>query len=502
MSNTTVLPVLAADFYKLNHGPMYPEGTECVYSTWTARGNRIKGAEYGTVNFGLQAFIKEYLIDFFNEGFFKRDKQEVIDEYVRIIKHTIGGNVRTKHLEELHDLGYLPLSIKALPEGTITPFRCPSITIINTDPRFFWLTNYIETLMSCQLWQAGTSATIANIYRKLLDTAAMKTVGNTNFVQFQGHDFSMRGMSSLESATLSGMGHLLSFSGSDSICAIQGLEKWYGADVTKELVGTSIPATEHSVQCSYNDDLSYIEHIITEVHPEGLISVVSDGFDFWRVMTVILPQLKDKIMARPGDMSKVVIRPDSGSPELILAGDPDATTEWERKGAVEVLWELFRGTVNEKGYKVLDSHIGIIYGDSITLKRAQQIAERLEAKGFASSNFVLGIGSYTYQYQTRDSFMSALKSTDVIIKGREIAIFKDPKTGDNFKKSQKGRVAVFQDGDSYRWVDGLAIGDKIDGEDQLKEVFRDGKLLIEQSLAEIRARLASAREKMPVPVVE
>ena len=497
--NNVVSPILAADFYKLSHRRMYPEGTEYVYSTWTPRGNRIKGAEYGTVNFGLQAFIKGYLIDFFNEGFFKRDKEEVIGEYVRIIKNTLGGEVETAHLEALHDLGYLPLSIKALPEGTISPFRCPQITIVNTHPDFFWLTNYIETLMSCELWQPSTSATIANIYRKILDTAALKTVGKTDFVQFQGHDFSMRGMSSLESATLSGMGHLLSFSGSDSICAIQGLEKWYGADVTKELVGTSIPATEHSVQCSYNDDFSYIEHMITKVHPEGLISVVSDGFDFWRVMTVILPQLKDKIMSRAG---KLVVRPDSGEPELILAGDPDATTEWERKGAVEVLWETFRGTVNEKGYKVLDEHISIIYGDSITIKRAQQIAERLEAKGFASSNFVLGIGSYTYQYQTRDSFMSALKSTDVVIKGREIPIFKDPKTGGSFKKSQKGRVAVFKDGDSYRWVDGLAIGDKMTGEDQLKEVFLDGKLLIEYSLADIRARLVEAREKMPIPDIE
>lgn len=495
--NNVVSPILAADFYKLSHRRMYPNGTQYVYSTWTPRGNRIKGAEYGNVAFGLQAFIKGYLIDFFNEGFFKRDKNEVIDEYIRIIKNTIGGEIETSHLEALHDLGYLPLSIKALPEGTISPFRCPQITIVNTHPDFFWLTNYIETLMSCELWQPSTAATIANIYRKLLDTAAMKTVGDTEFVQFQGHDFSMRGMPSLESATLSGMAHLLSFSGSDSICGIQGLEKWYGADVTKELVGTSIPATEHSVQCSYNDDLAYIENIITKVHPEGFCSVVSDGFDFWKVMTVIAPQLKDKIMARNG---RIVFRPDSGDPELIIAGDPDSSTEWERKGAVEILWETFRGKVNEKGYKVLDEHVGLIYGDAITIERAKIITDRLEAKGFASSNIVFGVGSFSYQYLTRDSQGFALKSTAVVIDGAFTPIFKDPKTGDGIKKSQKGRVAVFQDGDSYRWIDGLNFDDKVPN-DQLKEVFRNGELLIEQSLAEIRARLASAREKMPVPKI-
>lgn len=495
--NNVVSPILAADFYKLSHRRMYPEGTEYVYSTWTPRGNRIKGAEYGNVSFGLQAFIKGYLIDFFNEGFFKRDKKEVIDEYVRILKNTIGGEVETAHLEALHDLGYLPLSIKALPEGTISPFRCPQITIVNTHPDFFWLTNYIETLMSCELWQPSTSATIANIYRKILDTAAMKTVGDTSFVQFQGHDFSMRGMSSLESATLSGMGHLLSFVGTDSIPAIQGLEKWYGADVTKELVGTSIPATEHSVQCSYNDDLAYIDNIIMKVHPEGLVSVVSDGFDWWKVMTVIAPQLKEKIMARKG---RIVFRPDSGEPELIIAGDPDSNTEWERKGAVEVLWETFRGTINEQGYKVLDEHVGLIYGDAITIERAKIITDRLEAKGFASSNIVFGVGSFSYQFLTRDSQGFALKSTAVVINGAFTPIFKDPKTGDGIKKSQKGRVAVFHDGDSYRWIDGLNFDDKVPN-DQLKEVFRDGKLLVEQSLSEIRARLTEAREKMPVPVI-
>lgn len=494
--NNIVLPVLAADFYKLSHRELYPEKTEYVYSTWTPRGNRVPHVT-GVVSFGLQAFIKNYLIDFFNENFFGRPKEEVIAEYVRMVKNTLGGEPQTKHLEDLHDLGYLPLSIKALPEGTITPFRVPTITIQNTDPRFFWLTNYIETLASCELWQASTSATLANSYRKYFESKSMETVGNCDMVPFMGHDFSMRGMSSLSSAVSSGMGHLLSFSGTDTIPAIMAMEKFYSADVTKELVGTSIPATEHSIQCAFGNDMAYLENTISRVHPNGLVSIVSDGYDLWDVIGRVIPVLKEKIMARDG---KVVIRPDSGDPVLIVAGDPNGKTEVERKGVVEALWDIFGGTVTEKGFKLLDSHIGVIYGDAITFERAVRITEGLQAKGFAFGNCVFGIGSYTYQYNTRDTFGHALKSTLCVIDGEEIQIFKDPKTDDGLKKSQKGRVAVFTDGSTFSFADEYSLSDKIEG-DQLVEVYRDGKLLIDQTFSEIVARLAAGRATMAVPVL-
>jgi len=489
-------PTLMCDFYKIAHREMYPKGTEIVYSTWTPRTSRMKGVEEVVV-FGQQAFIKSYLINFFNENFFNRKKEDIIKEYKRVLQFTLGvPDADSKHIEELHDLGYLPLSVKSLPEGTVAPLCLPIMTIQNTNPKFFWLTNYIESLASAELWQPATSATIAREYRKILDKYAMETVGNTDFVMFQGHDFSMRGMSSLQSAINSGMGHLLSFVGTDTIPAIVGAEILYGANIEKELVGTSIPATEHSIQCTYQDDMKYFETMLTEVHPNGFVSIVSDGYDFWDVIGRVLPALKDKIMARKGGPvgDKVVIRPDSGDPVLIVCGDPNAPEgSLEHKGAVKALWDIFGGTVTEKGYKVLDSHIGLIYGDSITLRRAEEICERLKQKGFASINCVYGIGSCTYQYNTRDTFGFAFKTTLAVINGDEKQIFKDPKTDNGIKKSHKGRVVAIDNGyDGLEFKDELGLNDVFRG-DLLQEVYRDGKLLVDQTFSEIRERLKNQK---------
>jgi nicotinamide phosphoribosyltransferase len=369
------------------------------------------------------------------------------------------------------------------------------MTIQNTDKRFFWLTNYVETIASCELWPVYTAATIANEYRKLLDAAAMRTVGNTDFVQFQGHDFSMRGMMGLEAAILTGVGHLCSFVGTDTIPSIPAAEYYYNANVEKELVGTSIPATEHSIQCAYENDMEYLERMISVVHPNGFVSIVSDGYDFWDVIGRVIPALKEKILARSGGPvgDRVVIRPDSGDPVLIICGDPNGKTELERKGAIEALWDIFGGTITEKGFKLLDSHIGLIYGDAITLRRAQEIVERLEAKGFASINVVFGIGSYTYQYNTRDTFGFALKSTACVIDGKEKQIFKDPKTDNGVKKSQKGKVAVWKDATGkIVYTDGMTLECEVIG-DLLQPIFLNGIVLNEQTFSEIRKRLASSR---------
>ena len=488
-----IVPTLC-DFYKISHRSMYPENTETVYSTWTPRTSRIKGLDH-VVWFGGQAFIKEYLIDVFNEHFFNRSKEEVIAEYSRLIKATLGDpNPETKHLEDLHDLGYLPLLIKALPEGTIVPTRVPVLTIQNTDKRFFWLTNFIESLASSELWQPSTSATLAMEYKKMMDKFATETSPeNLAFTIFQGHDFSMRGMSSLRSAILSGMGHLVAgFAGTDTIPAISAAEYYYNANVEKELVGTSVPATEHSIQCAYGNDMKYLKRMLSEVHPSGIVSIVSDGYDFWDVIGNVIPSLKKDILARKGGPNgdRVVIRPDSGDPVLIVCGDPDATPgSLEYKGAVECLWDIFGGTMSSTGYKILDSHIGLIYGDAITLRRAEEIMNILKAKGFASTNVIFGIGSYTYQYNTRDTFGFALKSTLCVINGEEKQIYKDPKTDDGVKKSQKGRVVVFKDSSGeHKFVDGFGLNTVIPG-DELQEVFRDGQLLIDDSFSNIRARI-------------
>ena len=316
----------------------------------------------------------------------------------------------------------------------------------------------------------------------------MDTVGNIDFVQFQGHDFSMRGMSSLDSAISSGMGHLLSFVGTDTIPAIQGAEIYYSANVETELVGTSIPATEHSIQCAYGNDEEYLRNIINRVHPSGFVSIVSDGYDFWDVVGRVVPILKDDILTRNG---RVVIRPDSGDPVLIVCGDPNGETELIKKGAIEALWDIFGGTITEKGYKLLDSHIGLIYGDAITMHRAEEIVTRLAAKGFASINAVFGIGSYTYQYNTRDTFGFALKSTLCVIDGEEKQIFKDPKTDSGMKKSQRGRVAVVSIGEDNQLIYIDKLPENHIFNDQLIEVHRDGKLLVEHTFADIRARLNS-----------
>lgn len=482
-------PLLLADFYKISHRKLYPEDTEIIYSTWTPRASRNPKITE-VVAFGFQAFIKKYLIEYFNVNFFSRPKDEIITEYARIIKCTLGDpNPDTKHIEELHDLGYLPLEIKAVPEGTKVPLRVPMLTIQNTDNRFFWLTNYVETLASCELWSPSTSATIANEYRKILVKYAKETVGDAGFVQFQGHDFSMRGMASLESSALSGAGHLLSFVGTDTIPAILFAEKYYNANVEKELIGCSVPASEHSIMCSYGqDEITAYRRIIQEVHPEGIVSIVSDTWDFWNVIENVVSPLKNEIMARNG---KVVIRPDSGDPVKIIVGDENAPEgSLERKGLIESLWDIFGGTVSDQGYRVLDSHIGAIYGDAITLERAEQICEGLKKKKFASVNVVFGIGSFTYQYNTRDTFGFALKSTLAQINGDQKQIFKNPKTDDGTKRSQKGRVAVLEAEAGLVVVDELYLQTDVP-EDLLQPIFRNGKLLVEEDFQTIRARLGS-----------
>lgn len=485
------------DFYKISHRAMYPKNTTLVYSTWTPRASRVAGVNEVVVA-GNQAFIKEYLMDYFQENFFALPKDEVIKDYVRTIKFTLGDpNPDASHIADLHDLGYLPLLIKGLPEGTVVPIRTPVLTIQNTVDKFFWLTNYIESLASCELWPLYTSATTAHEYRKLLDAAAMRTVGDTGFVQFQGHDFSMRGMEGLNAAAKSGIGHLLSFAGTDTIPAILAAEYYYNANIETELVGTSIPASEHSIQCTYKDDVEYFTKLISEVHPSGFVSIVSDGYDFWDVIGRVIPSLKDKILSRKGGPlgDKVVIRPDSGDPVLIVCGDPEGKTELERKGAVEALWDIFGGTLTPKGFKLLDSHIGLIYGDAITLGRAAEITKRLEEKGFASINAVFGIGSYTYQFVTRDTYGFALKTTASVIDGVEKQIFKNPKTDDGTKKSQKGVVYVYKTiGGEVKWSDGHSLDDRF-SDNLLQPIFKDGKLLVNEKFSDIRARLVESRTK-------
>ncbi|MDV3426308.1 MAG: nicotinate phosphoribosyltransferase [Bacillota bacterium] len=486
MKNLTPASFLC-DFYKTGHKAQYPKGTEKIYSTWTPRGSRKDGINK-VVALGFQAFIKKYLIDYFNDNFFNKTKEEVINEYTRVMKYCLNiSRPDFSHIIDLHDLGYLPIKIKAVKEGTLIPLRVPMLTIENTIPRFFWVTNFLETLMSSELWLPSTAATLALQYKKIVTKYAQETNGDLSGVPFQCHDFALRGMGGFECSKLSGIGHLSSFQGTDTIPAILYIEDYYNANIEEELIGTSINATEHSVQEAYgkeNESETY-RHLIEDVYPNGFVSIVSDTWNLWNVLENILPNLKESIMKRDG---RLVIRPDSGDPIKIICGNPDGKTKLEKKGLIEILWDIFGGTITEKGYKQLDTHIGAIYGDAITPERCVAICESLKEKGFASTNIVFGVGSFTYQYNTRDTFCFALKATFAIIKGKEKQIFKDPITDSGVKKSLKGMAVVINKDNKIQCIDKLGVAERESYKDidLLEDVFVDGKLLREQTWSDIR----------------
>lgn len=475
--------ILYTDFYKTDHRRQYPAGTTQVYSNFTARISRLPGIEHVVV-FGIQYFIKDFLIRRFNESFFKANKAEVLRKYKRRMDTSLGPDaIQIDHLSSLHDLGYLPLKIKALPEGTICPLKTPILTITNTHPEFSWLPNFIETILSNCLWHPITSATIAYEYRKILHKYAQETSDIPELVKWQGHDFSMRGQTSFESSLVSAGAHLTSFTGTDTIPGIDWLEHFYNANADKELIGGSVPATEHSVMClgGKESERETYKRLITETYPKGLVSIVSDTWDYWKVLTETVRSLKTEIMARDG---KLVIRPDSGDPEDIICGDLTSTNTLARKGTIEILWDIFGGTINSKGYKQLDPHIGIIYGDSITIDRCKSICQHLKDKGFASTNMVYGIGSYTYQYVTRDTFGFAMKATYGVVNDTPLEIFKDPLTDGGFKKSAKGLLMV---NDDLTLKECVSAAEEQTG--ALKLVFIDGALCENTSLAKIRAKI-------------
>lgn len=488
-------PLNAIDFYKADHRRQYPAGTEYVYANFTPRSSRLANMlsdfDDKIVFFGLQGFIQHFLIETWNEGFFQQDKNKVITAYKRRMDNALGeGTVPVEHIATLHDLGYLPIRIKALAEGSRVNVRVPVLTIINTLPEFFWLTNYLETVLSAELWKSCTTATIAYEYKRLLTEYALKTGAPLDFVAIQGHDFSSRGMSGIYDATQNGVGHLTSFIGTDAVSAIDYAEDYYDAE---GVVGVSVPATEHSVMCMGSEDkeIDTFRRLICELYPSGVVSIVSDTWDFWRVITEFTVELKDQILARQPNalgLAKLVFRPDSGDPVKIICGDPDAEINSPAyKGAVQCLWEIFAGTHTEKGYKVLNERVGLIYGDSITLDRALKILQGLEAKGFASNNIVFGIGSYTYNYLTRDTFGFAVKATWGQVNGVPRELFKDPITDSGVKKSAKGLLRVEQSEDGFVLFDQQSPEQEQQGE--LKLVFENGHLITKCTLNEIRARI-------------
>jgi nicotinamide phosphoribosyltransferase len=296
-------------------------------------------------------------------------------------------------------------------------------------------------------------------------------------------------MSSYHDAAITSAAHLTSFWGTDTIPGIELLEKYYNADIKGcTPIGVSIAATEHSVMSmsGKDEERETFRRLIVDLYPKGPLAIVSDTWDLWNVIDVILPSLKNEIMSRDG---KVVIRPDSGDPYNILCGE-EPYTAWDSrfKGAVECLWDIFGGTITETGHKLLDSHIGLIYGDSITLEKAERILKRLDEKGFASGNIVFGVGSFTYQYNTRDTYGFAIKSTSGVVNGKRRDIYKDPATDDGRKKSAKGLLRVEKEGGKFVLYDNQTELESMSGE--LRDVFLNGSLKRETSLKEIRNKLS------------
>lgn len=456
------------DFYKVGHVHQYPKGTELIFSNFTPRKSKMEGVNY-SVFFGLEYFIKKYLMDITEVGSAKA--------YSNFMTTTLGEGNYYDHMNELLELGYLPLAIYALPEGSVVPSGVPALVVYNTDPRFYWVPNMIETILSCTLWGPCTSATIAREYYLLLDQYARETSDQQWFVDYQAHDFSMRGMYGLEAATLSGAAHLQYFKGTDTIPAVLFNKVYYG----KDFEISSVPATEHSVMSAggKDDEFETYKRLITEVYPHGIVSIVSDTWNLWNVVSDYLPRLKTTILARDG---KVVIRPDSGDPADIICGIHKTfgtSKSYPGKGMIECLWDIFGGTINSKGYKELDPHIGCIYGDSITLDRAREICERLRLKGFASTNVVFGIGSYTYQYNTRDTLGWAMKATYAEINGQGRAITKNPITDDGTKKSHSGILKVIKvngsHGYSYKVLQDQTWEQFHQEDNELKLVFKNGE---------------------------
>lgn len=558
-----VNPLLCTDGYKVSHHLMYPENTTLVFSNFTPRSVKYMPSHAKEiVVFGIQYTFK-YISDLFNANFFGQDKNTVCSELQFHLNSYLGSHYDISHFESLYDLGYLPIEVRALEEGRVIAEKLPVLTIHNTLPEFYWVTNFLETLISTTLWKPMHSASMSYAYNKLVKKYALETdKDNTGFTDFQCHDFSMRGMQSLESAIGSALGFMVCSKGTDTLPVLQAAKYYYNEDS----VAFSVPASEHAVMTAYGkeDEIDSFSRIL-DLFPTGIVSMVSDQFDLWQVLTVFLPQLKDKIMSRDG---KAVFRPDSGNPADILCGvgssyedisrhfpegevlpeyfedylldevreetehgerGVDEYTQvyqvrgelyeatihniswnrydkqyyfiemWEEakitvnklevqpkdKGVIELLWDVFGGTVNEQGYKVLDSHVGAIYGDSITLDRTVEICERLKAKGFASTNVVFGVGSYSMGYATRDNQGSAVKATYVEVGGKGREIYKQPITDDGTKNSAKGLVAVFNGElkDQCTWKE---VGSE---NNELKLLFKNGEFKRLTTLNEIRERI-------------
>ena len=478
--------MLYSDSYKQCHPKMYPDNQECLVSYLTPRKAMNENFPKMVV-YGIQPFIIDMMDAF--DSFFAMPLEWAMYDYDKYVGAHLGlDNVARDRIIELHELGYLPLEIRALPEGTVVNMGIPIVEMRNTHPRFAWLVQWVECLLQTEVWPMCAYATVGWEYHKVAEKYYNMTApGADPFMAMA--DFGFRGMSCMEDATRCSASWLLSFNKTSTIPALPYLDDYYNADCAKNKIGIGAVSTEHSVMAANfaidGDEISFVKRMLTEIYPNTSFSMVSDTYDYWNMVDNIIPACKEEILAHNG---KLLIRPDSGDMVEITIN------------TIEKLWNTFGGTINEAGYKVLDPHIGLIYGDGCTLNKVAEIYKLLAMMGFAATNVVFGVGAFcfhalfspdnTFTVLTRDTWGMAMKATYGVFGGKEVPIFKDPKTDNGLKKSQKGCCRVWYNAqeDIYTCTDGYSEWVE-DDNTQLIPIFKDGESINEQEFLNIRARL-------------
>jgi nicotinamide phosphoribosyltransferase len=446
-------PILNTDSYKISMWCQMPPGTTGVYSYIESRGGRYDR----TVFFGLQAFIKEYLLQPITQADIEI-AEEILTAHGEPFNRQGWQYILDKHG------GYLPVVIRAVPEGTVVPVKNVLATIENTDPECFWLTTWLETALLRAIWYPTTVATQSWTIRQLILNYLEKT-GDPNLIDFKLHDFGARGVSSLESAGIGGAAHLVNFMGTDTISGILFAREYYNAGVA----GFSIPAAEHSTITSWGRDgeVKAYENMVKQFGKSGSIfAVVSDSYDIFNAASKLWGEDLRQLVIDSG--ATVVIRPDSGDPVEV------------NRRLVEILGEKFGYTVNNKGYKVLN-YVRIIQGDGINYQSINDILTALTELGYSADNIAFGMGGALLQQVDRDTQKFAMKASAVKINGEWRPIYKDPIT-DKGKVSKAGRVTLYK---NFNGQYHSAVEDW--PEDCLETVFKNGQLITEYTFDQVRA---------------
>ncbi len=453
--------ILNSDSYKTSHWVQYPAGSEYMSSYVEAR----KG-DYDVVFFGLQAFIKEYLSTPIT--------QQDIDEAELVIQaHGLTFNRAGWELMLEKHGGYLPLRIEAVPEGSIVPVSNVVCQVVNTDPEFYWLPSYIETALLRAIWYPSTVASVSRYCKGIIRKALKKSADNLDSLPFKLHDFGARGASSFESVALGSLAHLVNFSGTDSMTALVAASRWYGMD--KDMPAFSIPAAEHSTMTAWGRDgetAAFANMLKQFGGKDKAFSVVSDSYDLWNAIDNIWgDSLKEDVKNMGGTL---VIRPDSGEPIKVV------------REALERLAVKFGTTINSKGYKVLPDYVRIIQGDGISAQTLGKIIDAVMDAGFSAENITFGMGGGLLQQVNRDTMSWAMKASAISINGEWKDIYKDPITSHS-KRSKKGTLALIKD--SSGQLKTIKANEMNTNDDNfLRDVYIDGKLVVEDSLIDIRER--------------